>query len=197
MATERRSALLAMFTLLAATCSPTAALPVAEPTPNAPGDPPSVDWGDSGRRVIFDIGWSIYACDGDAPLLCVEKDGRPVGVVEAMAHPIGSFPDLDTEESPQSTLRTFAAGFVDSLRRDRAEGCGPDYGFAPMAPQPITLGDTPGISFGYIGTMRDGSPSELNLQYAAVVGDQIVSIVAIAYDEGLPRSRRPEWVPIE
>ena len=55
-----------------------------------------------------------------------------------------------------------------------------------MTPQPITLGDTPGISFGYIGTMRDGSPSELNLQYAAVVGDQIVSIVAIAYDEGCP-----------
>jgi hypothetical protein len=63
-------------------------------------------------------------------------------------------------------------------------GCGPDYGFDPFPVEDFVLGGTPGVSFGFLGTMPSGKPSELNLQYATIVGDRVLSIVAIAYDEG-------------
>ncbi|MGH8957074.1 MAG: hypothetical protein ACRDVK_00200 [Acidimicrobiia bacterium] len=100
------------------------------------------------------------------------------------SYPIGSFDDLDPRGDPRENLELFASGFAEAIGSDRAAGCGPDHGFDPFPVGDFVLGGTPGIGFGFVGTLPDGEPSELNLQYATVVGDQILSVVAIAYDEG-------------
>ncbi len=145
---------------------------------------PVVDWVDPAQAVELDGGWTVAACEGDAPLLCVARDGAPVGVVEAAAYPLASFPLLDPGAGDAANLRAIAADFVEAMRADRAAGCGTDYGFEPIEPEPFELGDAAGLAYGFTGTRADGAPSELNLQYTAIESGRIVSIVAIAYDEG-------------
>ncbi len=160
--------------LLAAACSDSEPAPPAE----------AVDWSDPTKPVVLDGGWIVRACEGDAPLLCVERAGATVGLVEANAYPVASFDTLDPAGEADANLRALAAGFVVALKSDRVAGCGADYGFDPMEPEPFTLADRPGLTYGFTGTLADGQPSELNLQYATVVGDQVVAITAAAYDEG-------------
>jgi hypothetical protein len=97
---------------------------------------------------------------------------------------MASIDGVDPSAAPDINIRSFADGFLTALETDRAAGCGEDYGFEPIDVESLQVAGTPGISFGYVGTMADGSPSELNLQYATIVEQAIVSITAIAYDEG-------------
>ena len=142
-----------------------------------------VDW-EPDKVLTLDEPWAIHACEGEAPVLCVERDGTVVGAVEALTHPIDSFDDLDPDTVNDQILTTFAQGFLDAMIADRAAGCGGVYKVETIGPEPFVLGDTPGIAYGFAGTTSDGRSSELNRQYATVVEDLIVSLVAIAYDEG-------------
>lgn len=153
-----------------------------EPPPTSV--PPMVDWHDSEAVASLADGWTVQACEGEALLLCVSRNGSPVGTVEALSYPVESFPDIDPDADTSSQLRTLADGFFEALGSDRADGCGPDYEFEAIPGRDFKLGWTPALAYGFTGTMPDGQPSELNLQYATIVGDQIVSIVATAYDEG-------------
>lgn len=156
----------------------------AVPDPDPDVDAPILYWNDSSRTTELGNGFTASACPGDAPLLCVFKDGEQVGYLEALAFPIESFPDLDPDGDTDTTLARFADGFFDDMAADRATGCGTDYVFERIDPEPIVLGNTPGIVFGFAGSMPNGDPSEYNLQYATIVGDTILTTVAAAYDEG-------------
>ncbi len=171
--------------LLLACAVALAACSAAESASPGPPEPVgTVDWDDPAQVARFDGGWSVRACEGDAPLLCVERDGLVVGIVEAASYELASFSDLDPAASADANLRALAAGFVDTFRTDRAAGCGADYRVDPVEPAPFRLGDTEGLAFGFAGTRDDGRPSEMSLQYAAITGDRIVSVAAVAYDEG-------------
>jgi hypothetical protein len=179
--------LLISATLLVA-CGAQAEVP-GSPTTVSPDQPPNglgavVDWEDPSQLVELEGGWVVHACEGDGAFLCVERGGEAVGLVEAIRYPIASFENLDRDGDPKENLDLFVSGFVDAIGSDRAIGCGPDYVFDPFPVEDFVLGGTPGISFGFEGKMPDGSPSELNLQFATIVGDHVLSIVAIAYDEG-------------
>lgn len=156
----------------------------AEPDPIPGSNTPVLYWGDPTRTTELDGGWSVSACPGEAPLLCVQSNGSNVGHLEAMAYPIESFPHLDPAADTDTNLMRLAQRFFEDLAGDRRSGCGSDYRFDPMGPDPIVLGNTPGIVFGFIGTMADDSPSEYNLQYATIVNQTIISIVVAAYDDG-------------
>lgn len=117
-------------------------------------------------------------------MLCVEREGEFAGVIEAMVFPVSSFDDLDPGAEPEDNLERLANGFLEALAADRAAGCGADYGFEEFEIEPVVVSGRPGISFGFVGTAADGSASERNHQYATIEDDDIVSIVAIAYDEG-------------
>lgn len=165
---------------------------VASPTTVAPASTPPttdaaasvIDWDDPSVVVDLGEGWTIGACEGEAPFLCVERDGNIVGGLEAISYPVDSFDALDPAAAPAENLDTFVAEFHEAMSTDRASGCGADYGFESIGPDPFVLGGHEAIGYGFAGTLADGSPSELNLQYATIVGDTIVSVVAIAYDEG-------------
>lgn len=178
---------LVMTAMVLGACSGSSGPPVtATPVPDQPPgeNVPIVDWTDPDKTVTFDNGWTVHACEGDAPLLCVEKHGTEVGVVEALAYPVDSLEWFDPALSSDQNLSALAEEFAGALESDRALGCGNDYVFAPFSPGPFVLSNTPGISFGFSGTMPDGDASELILQYATLIEDRIISIVASAYDEG-------------
>jgi len=171
-----------------ATSQPPDTEPVTETpaTSQPPEDagPAIVDWGDPSIVADLGNGWTVRACEGDGPFLCVEESGMLVGTIEGIAFPVSSFDSLDPAADDRSNLATSAAGFHASLETDRSTGCGAGYGFERLGTDDFVLSATPGVFYGYVGTMPDGSSSELNLQYATIVGDQIVSLTAIAYDEG-------------
>ena len=178
---------LAATALLAAcTASSASTIPPTTTTTTSTSVPPTtttsipltvVDWDDSSLRIPVGGGWVVFACEGDAPQLCVESGGSVIGMVSATAYPIDP-----TYDDP---LAGFAGLFLTDFAADRAAGCGADYGFLPIGPDEFALGGTPGVAFGFAGTMPDGAESELVLQFAAVVDDQIISLTAIGdADEG-------------
>lgn len=178
---------LVMTALVLGACSGSSGPPdTATPLPDQPpGDSaPIVDWTDPDKTVTFDNGWTVHACEGDAPLLCVEKHGTAIGVVEALAYQVDSLEWFDPALSRDQNLSALAEEFARALGSDRALGCGSDYVFDPFSPEPFVLSNTPGVFFGFSGTMPDGDASELILQYATLIEDRIISIVATAYDEG-------------
>lgn len=157
----------------------------ADPAPTTTLDPEAgIDWGDPSRVVDLGDGFTVAACQGDAPLLCVDLNGAPAGVVEAQSYPIASLPLFDPTADDHANLTALAEDFVETFRKDRAEGCGEDYLINPVAVKPIVLAGRDGILFGFEGRLRSGDLSELNLHYAIVDDDAVVSIVANAYDEG-------------
>ena len=170
------------------TTAPSPTEPIATTPPDGdhpPDDPaPVARWDDPEAVVDLDGGWSVRACAGDAPLLCVDRGGHEAGSVEALAFPVDDFDSIDPDAPVDDQLRAFADGFVEALGSDRAQGCGEGYRFEPLERRPIVIAGLPGLAFGFEGALADGTPSELNLQYAAIHEDRILSIVAAAYDEG-------------
>ncbi|MBK5265846.1 MAG: hypothetical protein JJE47_00280 [Acidimicrobiia bacterium] len=93
--------------------------------------------------------------------------------------------NLDPDADPVANLDALADGFHAAIGADRAAGCPSDYGSENLGPDAFVLGGARGVFYGYVGMLLpDGQPSELNLQYVTIVGSQIISITAIAYDEG-------------
>lgn len=153
-----------------------------------PGEPADgvavVDWTDPSKPVVLEDGWTVHACEGDAPLLCVEAGGTHVGVVEALFFPVESFEALDPRADLEANLGALAQDFIESFRTDRASGCGSDYGFRPLEPEPFVLANRSALAYGFEGTTSNGDPSELILQYATIENGHVVLIVVAAHDEG-------------
>ena len=145
---------------------------------------PVVDWTDPAKRADLGEGWTVGACDGDGPFLCVERNNDPVGVIEAIAFPVASFEQIDQTADDLAKLEEFARNYHSDISEDRAKGCGEDYGFEKLGPDRVELGGQPGVFFGFAGWLPDGRRSELNLQYATIVEDQFLLIAANAYEEG-------------
>lgn len=171
------ASLLAMLLIAGCGDGPATPEPVTDPSV------PQIDWNDPGVIAELPGGWTVHACEGDALLLCVESDGEYVGSVELMSYPVSSFTDLDPNGPTGDNLLILADGFIEALAADRAAGCGADYVFTQIEPSAFELGEG-GMAYGFEGSMADGRPSELNLQYSTIVDEMVVSVVAAAYDEG-------------
>lgn len=155
-----------------------------DPTTPTTAVPATIDWSDPEAPVEAGDGWTVKACEGGGTLLCVYRGGAERGVVEALSFPLDSFEGHAPGDDPADTLDRIAADFLDSMESDRQAGCGEDYRFEPIPPAPFQLGGQPALSYGFAGARADGTPSELNLQYATVVDRHLVLVVAAAYDAG-------------
>lgn len=130
-----------------------------------------VDW--NSRTVSLDApaGWTVAFCEGDAPLLCVQRDGEPAGGVELL--------EFDAPELP---LEAWAAEHHDFMAADRSMGCGDEYVVVPDVVQPATVAGIAGIRASFTGYMGDGRPAERNVTYAVVIDEALFLIVANAYE---------------
>lgn len=180
------SAALVVLALAAAACTSGAG---AEPPDTVPDHLPDrdaavFDWTDSRKIADLGDGWIVARCEGDGPFLCVARNGEPMGGIEAASYELSSFDSYDPAADVEATLRRIAADYAAVFDEDRAIGCGEDYRLRHLEPRSFVLGGTPGLAYGFAGSMPDGSDSELNLQYATIVDDRLLSIVVSAYDEG-------------
>lgn len=179
-------------TTASSTTAPTAAGPTTVPTVVAPTTAPvqsgdasgAIAWFDSTKVASLGDGWTIAACEGEAPFLCVADDGTVVATLEMLRFPVASFTIVDPVADLATNIGAIADDFVASIGADRAATCGDGYVFEPLPVEPFSFGEQPAYRYGYRATLADGSPSEFNLQYATIVGDEIVLVTAIAYDEG-------------
>jgi hypothetical protein len=157
---------------------PTAAPSTAAPTTAGPG--PSYDW-DRPRTVALAGGLSLGRCEGDAPLVCVRRGGRVVGVLELLRFPLSSLPAL-AGKSGREALDAQAAEYVGSFTRDRAQGCGSGYEVTPLPVRHLTAADGAVVSYGFTGTLASGAPSEHVVQWAGIRGKDLVLLSAAAYE---------------
>lgn len=169
-------------------------VPTATPTPSPTQDvtdPASetpdvvVEWGPDAAPVDLPGGWRVRDCDGDAPLLCVERDGEFVGVLERNDFPV---PDdlaaADSDDALVDALRQFADDRNADVAEDRAQGCGQDYVVEPLEVEDLTIGDRPAVRYGFRG-IQDGTTTEFVVSYATVVDDTLWIVVAdAATDDG-------------
>jgi hypothetical protein len=163
--------------------------PTSSPSSSAPPSTSTtlvsapIDWADPSVIVTLGDGWTVQACEGEAPLLCVSRNGSHIGLVEANEYPLDSFEGTNPKD-PGGSLILIAEDFIDSMAADRAAGCGVGYRLDPHMTSPVTVGGQPGIRFGYTGVMADGSPSERIAQFGTIVGDEVLLLTAAAYDDG-------------
>lgn len=154
------------------------------PPTTIPTEPVVIDWDDRDMSVALDGGWTVTHCEGDAPLLCVSRDGDFVGVLERFIADPFSYTTYDPAADDETNLRAIAADFIAVFEQDRASGCGADYGFEPIEPTTFDFGGNSGLAYGFQGVTASGMPSEYNLQYTTLSNGRLIFLVAAAYDEG-------------
>jgi hypothetical protein len=134
--------------------------------------PVIVDWDALALDVDLGDGFHARHCEGDAPLVCIEQAGVPVGVVELLDFPAEDHRPL--AERIDDLYRSTAA--------DRAQGCPPGYRFQSMPPEPASVAGGEGLRYGFTGTLADGRPSERTIAWMVERGD-VVTILSAAADE--------------
>lgn len=140
--------------------------------------PARLDWL---RPVPVDLGggWAVADTEGDAPMVTVLRNGRPVGIVEYL--------DFGLEEpatGDRATLDAHMAEYVRDIGNDRATAPVKDYRFDPDPAVHLRAADGAAVRYGFRGTLSDGRPSERSVHWAGIRGGRLVIVAASAYDEG-------------
>lgn len=185
----RRAASAVVLTLLLAACGSDDPTPVSAPPSTTTTTTPvaaSVDWAARSLTLATAEGYAIGFCEGEAPMLCVTRDGADVGVVELASFPVSSIDVL-----ADGDLSAWAEDFARAIARDRAAACGDGYAVAADEPVPARLGGAEGIFYRLTGTL-DGRTVERVAGVAAVVDGQLWLLTANALDEGGCLSREQE-----
>jgi hypothetical protein len=164
---------------MAGTTTTTIASTTTQATTTTTGEP--LDWtGD----FSFDLGggYALGPCEGDAPIVCVSKDGWVIGTVEYITYDATTFDYLAGVEDPMESVALLASNYLDTFAADRTTSC-PALRFAVIEPQPATVTGVPGVVFGF--AEFDGEIEvERNLLFAARQVDLINLVNAGALDEG-------------
>ena len=145
--------------------------------------PHTIDWGDPSVVVDHPGDWTSAVCDPWVPLICVERNGQRVGVVDANSFPVSSFedPDLATT-NPRRFLRRLAAALTPSESEPVHDECGPEFVLEPSEIRNRRVFGHDGIVFGYRGHFEGRPIADVAIIYAAVVGDEVMLVTALAHD---------------
>ena len=141
----------------------------------------AVDWSDPTRVVDLGDGWSVAACEGDAPFLCVFHDNTWWGGVEFLSWPVSDPSWFDPTADDLTNLRAFAAEALRSICNDRREPGGCSYEL--IGPRKFDFGGLSGVRYAITRPDGDGPPSWHSLRYIAIRGDDLVMIAANSYPE--------------
>lgn len=178
-----------------AACGGGTATPIATPSelpsgsPTVPSEAPSdlpplvVDWEDL-EPVDLGDGWVVRDCDGDAPLVCVDRDGEFVGLIELNTFPVpAELEDAADADELVAAMRAWAADSLDGVVADRAQGCGAAYEVEVEAAVEQMVAGNPGVRYGFRG-IEDGAMTEYVISYATVADDQLWIVVADGAADG-------------
>jgi hypothetical protein len=157
----------------------------ASTTSTAPPPPPAINWSAPGSTDVGG-GWAVHDCEGDGPLVCIEREDGAGGVLEIGRFPLASLAEVTAARTrgERAALDTQARVFLRDLEVDRKEGCGAGYRITPAPVRHLRAADGPVVRYGFIGSGNDGAPSERIVQYAGIRGETLVILTANAYDIG-------------
>lgn len=136
-------------------------------------------------------GWQVQPCEGEAPWLCITNGQDFVGLVELGVYPLDTHPefqailaDLGLEPGvdlqpgdARAALSALAENYLDVIREDR-EITYPDDPFIPIGPEPVQVGQLPGVTVGFVRENSAGEVLERYLSYAAFDGHAIYWLTA-------------------
>jgi hypothetical protein len=146
--------------------------PATTTASTAAAAPVIVDWEAPGLDVDLGDGFRARHCEGDAPLLCIERAGVPIGVVELLDFPAGD----------DQTLHARIADLYRKITEDRGKGCPPGYRFETEPPEPASVAGGDGLRYGFTGTFADGRPSERTIAWM-IERNGVVTVLSAAADE--------------
>ncbi len=159
------------------TQTPTTAAPTTSnpaPTTSAPSP---VDWSEDFSADLGN-GYTLTRCEeGDAPIVCVNLDDGPVGIIEYLILDVATLTFLDGVEDPIESIRLLADDFLENFEMDRTSTC-PHLAFVSLEQEPAVVGGVGGLSFGFSETDGDVEV-ERNVLIAARSGE-VVRLVNIA-----------------
>ncbi len=154
---------------------------VVDPRPAGPAG--LIQWDEPDHVANLGGGWTVRACDGLGNFMCVERDELQVGTLERTTFSV-SIESLFPAADAAPNLADLAHGFHEAIESDQADKCPADYVFEKLGPDSFVLAGSPGIFYGFVGMLADGAPSDMNLQYATIIGSQVISVTAGAYQGG-------------
>jgi hypothetical protein len=173
---RRSTAVVAVLFL--ASCGGGAPEPSQSPTSQATASPvPAVpiDW--SARPdepVSLAGGFSVQGCPGDAPFLCISREGDEVGLVEYLNFPAS--PGTTVDGLIEDDYRTFT--------EDREGTCPTEFEVKTDEPAGAEVGGSEGRRSGYSVVDGDGRTVERYVKYWAVEGGAVHLVSAEAQEEG-------------
>ncbi|MCI0394911.1 MAG: hypothetical protein L0332_05565 [Chloroflexi bacterium] len=182
-------------TIAAPAVSPSPPPPVSPSSPAGPETAPAP----SGNPFHTLLGpatlpeeWAVEPCPGDAPFLCVARNGQNVGYVELLSLPLADQTDFqaileahgltpgarpeagDTyAASARAALADLAANYLASVEADRQQTYPPGARFIPSPMEPVRVGVLPGLSFGFTSVGADEAILERYVNYAAFDEDTL------------------------
>ena len=136
-------------------------------------------------------GWQVQPCEGEAPWLCLLDGQDIVGYVELSVYPLDTHPDFQAilaelgleaglELPPDDTraaLAALAQDYLDIIREDR-QITYPDDTFIRIEPEPVQVGQLPGLAFGFVRENAAGEVQERYLNFNAFDGRVIYWLTA-------------------
>lgn len=173
----RRCAVVVAVCLLTA-CGGETPEPGRSPS-SQPSDSPvpavSIDWSARPTQPLhLEDGFTVQGCPGDAPFLCVSREGDTVGSVE-----YGSYP-----ASPQTSLASLIDDDYRSFTEDREASCPPGFEVETEEPADARVGGTGGKRSGYSVVDGDGRTVERYVKFWAVEYGRLHLVSAEAQEEG-------------
>ena len=173
------------------------AVPTTAPTQPIPTADPNMPWtADNIFNTILGPtpapeGWQVQPCEGEAPWLCISDGQDIVGYVELIVYPLDTHPDFQailaelglepgTELQPddaRAALAALAQDYLDIIREDR-QITYPDDAFIPVEPEPVQVGQLPGLAFGFVRQNTAGEVQERYLNFNAFDGHVIYWLTA-------------------
>lgn len=138
--------------------SPTPPTPAPTPAPTDGAGVPDTDapivasWDIGAPGVELPDGSVAVHCEGDAPLLCIERDGAAVGLLELFDYELTPEFEAAAADDLDAALRAWADEHLEWVKSDRAAGCGDGYTFEAEPTRSTRLGMLPALQVGFTGT---------------------------------------------
>jgi hypothetical protein len=159
-------------------CSEAPLRPPAPPEPVSsaaanPAPAAETDWASILGPTSAPDGWQVTPCRNPV-LLCVEANGDLIGSVERFSYPLTevSLPEATLVEGSQAFLEAWVADFYTTIAQDR-QTADRTLQFSGEAPEAVSIGDLPGLRYGYSVTHANGALFDRAVGYVTTDGEQI------------------------
>lgn len=146
-------------------------------------------------------GWQVRPCEGEAPFLCVLRQGRQVGTIELQRWDydkltnlqkqfteLGLTPGLITYDNATdkakvlTALKAEIARYYQTIKTDRTRTLGKPYQVQTLTPTEVKVGNLPGLSYGWKGIDKTGKVQEKSVSYMAFDGSKSLYVMVTSFD---------------